>query len=58
MDRNVHSRRVATVLVGIAIDGEVEEVGSNAAVVEQGVSLAGRTVPTNLGALLLALNQE
>ena len=40
----MHARREAAVLVGIAVDGEVEEVGADAAVVEQRVALARRAV--------------
>lgn len=45
-------------LVGVAINSEVEEIGTNSTVVEQCISLAGRTVSAQLCVLLLALNQE
>ena len=44
LDRDVHAGREAAVLVGIAVDREVEEVGADAAVVEQRVALARRAV--------------
>ena len=44
LDRDVRARREAAVLVGVAVDGEVEEVGADAAVVEQRVALARRAV--------------
>src|SRR5262245_35977395 len=43
-DRNVSARRDLAVLVRIAVDRVIEEVGSNAAVVEQRISLAGSTI--------------
>ena len=54
----MHSRRVAAVLVWIAVNSEVEEVSADAAVVEQSIAFAGGAISANLGALLLALNQE
>ena len=51
LDRNVHARREAAVLVGIAVDREVEEVGADAAVVEQRVALARRAVAADRLAL-------
>ena len=45
MDGDVHARREAAVLVGIAIDREVQEIGADAAVVEQRVALAGAPYP-------------
>ena len=44
--------------VGVAINSEVEEIGTDSAVVEQCISFAGRTISAQLRALLLALNQE
>ena len=45
-------------LVGIAIDGEIEEVGANAAVVEQSIAFARRSVAADGLAFLLAADQE
>ena len=58
LDRDVHARREAAVLVGVAVDREVEEVGADAAVVEQRVALAGRAVAADPLALLLGRDQE
>ena len=44
--------------VGVTINGEVEEIGTDSTVVEQCIAFAGRTVSAQLCALLLALNQE
>ena len=57
-DRNVHARREAAVLVGVAVDGEVEEVGADAAIVEQRVALARRAVAADRLALVLGRDQE
>ena len=38
------ARQKLAVLERVAVDGEREQVGSNAAVIEQGVALAGRAV--------------
>ena len=54
----MHARREAAVLVGIAVDGEVEEVGADAAVVEQRVALARRAVAADRLALVLGRDQE
>ena len=48
VDRDVRSRREPAVLVRVAVDGVVEEVGADAAVVEQRVALAGRAVADDL----------
>jgi hypothetical protein len=53
----VHAGREAAVLVGIAVDGEVDEVGADAAVVQQRVALPGRR-RRRCASLLLAGNQE
>ena len=55
---NVHPGSIASVFVGVTIDSEVEEIGTNSTVVEQCISFAGGTVSAQLRALLLALNQE
>ena len=44
MDRDVRARQELALLVRAAVDGEVEEVGADAAVVEQRVALARRAV--------------
>ena len=58
MDRDVCARREPSVLVGVAIDGVVEEVGADAAVVEKRVSLARRPVADDLLAGPAKLDQE
>ena len=50
-DRDVRSRREPAVLVRVAVDGVVEEVGADPAVVEQGVPFPGRAVADDLLAL-------
>ncbi len=57
-DRNVHARREAAVLVGVAIDREVEEVGSDGAIVEQRVALARRAISADRFAFVLGRDQE
>jgi hypothetical protein len=58
LDRDVHARREAPVLVGIAVDRKVDEVGADAAVVQKRVALAGRAVGADALALLLAGDQK
>ena len=58
MDGDVHARREAAVLVGIAIDREVQEVGADAAVVEQRVALARGAVSADALALVLGRDEE
>src|SRR3954451_3400408 len=58
IDRDVRARRVAAMLVGIAVHGEIEEVRSNTAVVEQGIAFAGRAIGAYLGTFILALNEK
>ena len=41
MDRDMRARREAAMLVGIAVDQEVQEVGADAAIVQQRVALPG-----------------
>ena len=55
---NVHAGSKAPVLVGVTVDSEVEEIGTDSAVVKQCVSFTGRAISAQLRALLLALNQE
>jgi hypothetical protein len=58
MDRNVHARREAAVLIGVSVDREVEEVGADGAIVEERVALAGRAVAADPLALVLGADQE
>ena len=58
MDRDVHARREAAVLVGIAVDGELEEVGTDAAIVQERVALARRAIAADGLAVALRLDQE
>src|SRR6185369_8874059 len=57
-DRNMHPRRELAVLVRIAIDGEIEEVGSNPAIVEERIALAGSSISADSLAGLLDPDQE
>src|SRR6476619_633928 len=52
------SRSETTVLVGVAIDGEVEEVGTDSAVVEQRVALARRAVAADRLAFVFGCNEK
>src|SRR5882724_1252559 len=56
--RDVRTGQEPAVLVGIAIDGEVDEVGADTAVVEQGVALAGSAVAGDPLAAALGGYQE
>src|SRR5690606_36277446 len=58
VDRDVHARREASVLVRIAIDGEFHEVSADAAIVQQRVALPGSAVAADDLALVLRLDQE
>ena len=58
LDRDVRSRREPPVLVGIPVDGVVEEVRADAAVVEQRVPLAGRAVADDLLAVTPEPDQQ
>ena len=51
IDRDVGAGQEPPVLVRIAVDGVVEEIGPDAAVVQQGVALPGRAVADDLLAL-------
>ena len=54
----MRSRREATVLVRIAIDCEVEEVGADPTIVKQRIAFARRSISTNHLAALFALDKE
>ena len=58
MDGDVGPRGEAAVLVGVAVDRVVEEVGADAAVVQQGVALAGGAVAGDARPLALGRDQE
>ena len=58
VDRNACARRESTVLVRVAVDGVLEQVGADSAVVEQGVALAGCAVADDSLALGAAVEQE
>ena len=57
-NRNARSRRELALLVRIGVDGEVEEIGADAAVVEQRVALARRAVADDLLAAFFRVDQE
>src|ERR1700676_2615 len=58
MDWNVHSRRIATVFVGVTIHSQVEEIGANSTVIEQRIPFARSAISANPRALLPAVDQE
>ena len=58
MDRKVHPRRVTVMFIWIAINGKIEEISAYAAIVEQCVSFARRTVSANSCSLSLAFDQN
>lgn len=53
-DRNMHSGRKASVLVRIAIDREIEKVGPDTAIIEQGITLARRSIAADALARIFA----
>src|SRR5437899_42028 len=57
-DRDVCSREVSPLLVRVEIDGEVDEVGPDAAVVEQRVSLGRRSVADDALPRVLRIDEE
>lgn len=58
VDRDAGARGEATVLVWIAVDGVLEKIAANAAVVEKRVALAGGSVPDHPFALCTAVEQK
>src|SRR4029453_4683663 len=57
-DWYVHSGRIPSVLVWIWVHGEVEKVGSNAAIVKQRVALTRCAVAADSFAVLLGCDEE
>ena len=57
-DRDVGAGQELALLVGVAVDRELEQVGADAAVVEQRVALAGGAVAGDALAVAAALDQE
>ena len=57
-DRDVAARQEAPLLVGVQIDGVVEEIAAHAAVVEQRVALRRRAVAGHAQAVVLEVDQE
>src|SRR5206468_12285172 len=55
---DVRSGQELAVLMGIAVDGIVDEVGANGAIVQQGVALARRTISGNFLSTALGLEKE
>src|SRR2546421_2807524 len=55
---DVRSRQELAVLMGIAVDGIVDEVGADGAIIQQGVALARRTVSGNFLSTALGLDKE
>ena len=58
IDRDVHAGRVAAVLVRIAVDGEVQEIGADSRVVEQGVAFAGGAIAADALPFLLGFDED
>ena len=58
VDRNACPRREPTVLVRIAVDGVLEQIAADTAVVEQRVALAGCSIPNDSLALGATVEQE
>src|SRR6266404_344499 len=58
INRNVHSGRVASMFVGIAIDCKIEKIRADATIVEQCIPFTGSTISAYLRTLLFAFNQE
>ena len=54
----MHPRRELAVLVRIAIDGEIEKVGSNPAIVEKRIALAWRSISADSFAFVLDPDQQ
>ena len=57
-DRNVHARRVPAVLVRIPIHGEIQEIRTNAAIVEQSIAFARRPITAYTLARILCTDQR
>ena len=54
----MHARRVKTVLVRVAVHGEIQEIDADAAVIEQRIALAGRAVAAQSSAFILEADQK
>src|SRR5208282_3038468 len=57
-NRNVSSREIFALLVGISVNRVVEKIGAYAAIVEQGIALARRAVAGDRFAAALRLDQK
>ena len=55
---NMHARREAAVLVRVAIHGEIEEIRTDPAIVQERVAFSGRSIPTDLLSFVLCRNQK
>ena len=55
IDRDVHTRRKAAVLVRVSVHGKVKKICANAAVVEQRIAFAGSTIATDPRSLILCI---
>src|SRR4030095_14459100 len=58
MNRDVGAGRVRVLFVRAAIDGVIDKIGANAAVIEQRVALPGRSVSGHRLALAARVDQE
>ena len=57
-DRDVGPGQIFPLFIGIAVNRVIDEVGANAAVIQKGISLAGRAVAGDRSALVFSLNQK
>src|SRR5262245_39050950 len=58
VDGDVHAGRVAAMLVRVAIDGEVQEVGADACVVEQSIALPRCAIAADALPFLLGFDEH
>src|SRR5262245_58335456 len=58
VDGDVHAGRVAPMLVRVAIDGEVQEIGADGGVVEQSVTFARGAIATDALPFLLGFDEN
>src|SRR5262245_64588369 len=58
VDGDVHDGRVAAMLVRVAIDGEVQEVGADGSIVEQSVAFAGGAISADALPFLLGFDEH
>src|SRR4051812_43629804 len=57
-DRNVSAGKELALFVWIAVDGVIEEIGADAAIVEQSVSFSGSAIAGDAFALAFGIDKE